>query len=336
MRPLFVAEVSANHLGDLDRALEIIEVFAKAGANAIKFQTYTANSMTLDIQKFSVESDHVLWGGRKLFDLYQEAHTPWDWHPKLFEKCLELNVIPFSSPFDIEAVELLESLDCALYKVASLESTHFPLIERIAQTKRPVIISTGATSWSELEEIVEFTKQVGITDLTLLVCTSSYPANPVDSHIARLKTISDSFNVKVGLSDHTLGIGVSVAAVALGATVIEKHVTLSRKDGGADSAFSLEPSEFEMLVREGNAAYDSIGSPEWKILDSESNSRLLRRSLYISSQVVAGELVTSENIKAIRPGGGLEPKYYKDILGMRFTKDCEIGTPLSFDIIDKS
>lgn len=330
---LFVAEVSANHLGSLERALEIVDAAAAAGASAIKFQTYTAETMTLDLDSFVVSEGHALWGQRKLYELYEEAHTPWEWHPILFDRCRELGVIPFSSPFDTTAVDFLESLDAPMYKIASLETGDHALIRKVAETGKPLLISTGATTWQEIEELVAVVQETGNDNLTLLVCTSSYPALPQDAHLRRIETIRDHFDVQVGFSDHTLGVGVSVAAIALGATVIEKHITLRRSDGGADAAFSLEPEEFSTLVREGQSAFSALGSPEWSMQDSEKESRRLRRSLYVVADVKTGDLVTAENLRAIRPGAGAPPKFYEFYLGKRFAKDVSRGTPMIQDLV---
>jgi N-acetylneuraminate synthase len=331
---LFIAEVSANHLGSLDRAKEIVRQAALSGATAVKFQTYTADTMTLKINDFSVSSEHQLWGGKNLYELYREAYTPWDWHAELFARCRALNVIPFSSPFDSTAVDFLESLEAPMYKIASLETSDHALIRKVASTGKPVIISTGATEWDEVASLVEVFKDSGNTDLTLLVCTSSYPADPADAHIARMKTLRDAFNVKVGLSDHTLGIGVSIAAIALGATAIEKHITIKRSDGGADSAFSMEPHEFTELVVQGNFAFQSIGSAEWAINDSEKESRRLRRSLYVVKDVCIGDLATIENVRAIRPGYGASPSILSNILGKKFAQDCNKGTPFDSSMVE--
>jgi len=249
----FIAEVSANHLGSLDRAKDIVLAAAKAGATSVKFQTYTADTMTLDLDlpEFKVSDEHTLWGGRRLYSLYEEAHTPWEWHKELFDLSRSLGLTPFSSPFDLTAVAFLESLDAPMYKIASLETGDHRLIRAVAETGKPLVISTGATEWNEIGELVEVVAKAGNSDLTLLVCTSSYPSDPADSHLRRIETLRNTFGVKVGLSDHTLGIGVSIGAIALGATAIEKHLTLRRSDGGADGAFSMEPEEFATLVREG-------------------------------------------------------------------------------------
>jgi len=325
---LFIAEISANHLGSLERAKNLVREAARIGATAVKFQTYTADTMTLNIQEFSVSEGHELWGGKRLYELYREAHTPWNWHQELFKLSRDLGLIPFSSPFDLSAVEFLESLDCPMYKIASLETGDHALIRAAALTGKPLIISTGATEWDEIVELVKVVHETGNKNLTLLVCTSSYPAVPTDAHIRRIQEIREKLDVKVGLSDHTLGIGVSLAAIGLGAVAIEKHLTLRRSDGGADSAFSMEPSEFQNLVSEGKDAFQALGDKNWTIQDSEKESRRLRRSLYIVKDIKAGEILTAENIRAIRPGEGCSPKYYDQLLGKRFKNDAKMGTPL--------
>lgn len=330
---IFVAEVSANHLGNLQRAKEIVKLAAESGATAVKFQTYTAQTMTLNLDSLVVSEGHQLWGSRKLFDLYEEAHTPWEWHVELFDLARELDVIPFSSPFDASAVDFLESLGAPMYKIASLETGDLSLIRKVAETGKPVIISTGATTWQEIEDAVSTVRDTGNSNLTLLVCTSSYPADPVDAHINRIQTLRDAFGLEVGISDHTLGIGVSIAAIALGATVIERHITLRRSDGGADAAFSLEPEEFAMLVREGKEARNALGDPTWSMQDSEKESRRLRRSLYVVQDVKQGDLVTAENVRAIRPGGGAPPKYYDSFLGGIFNADVTAGTPMDSELL---
>lgn len=329
----FIAEVSANHLGSLERARELVIQAAQAGATAVKFQTYTADTMTLDLPHFSVTKGHQLWGGRTLYSLYEEAHTPWEWHEELFALSRKLGVLPFSSPFDLTAVKFLESLNAPMYKIASLETGDHALIKAVAETGKPIIISTGATELEEIEELVEVVKQVGNQKLTLLLCTSSYPAVPADSNLNRISLLREKFNCEIGLSDHTLGIGVSVAAIALGATTIEKHFTLKRSDGGADSAFSLEPDEFAQLVVEGTNALLSLGESDWRIQDSEMESRRLRRSLYITQDVKAGDIVSEQNVRAIRPGDGVKPKFLAQVLGKKFNADLKMGTPLSLDYI---
>ena len=338
-KPEFIAEVSANHLGSIDRAKQIVLAASKAGATAVKFQTYTADTMTLNIdsQIFRVSGDHKLWGGSKLHDLYRSAYTPWEWHSELFTLCRDLGVKPFSSPFDATAVEFLESLDAPMYKIASLETGDLELIKLVAETGKPLIISTGATEWDEIEDLVNVVKKTGNNDLTLLVCTSSYPSIPADAHLKRIATLQEYFGLKIGVSDHTLGIGVSIAAIALGATVIEKHLTLSRDDGGFDGAFSMEPHEFELLVKEGNSAFESLGRSEWLIQDSELESRRLRRSLFIVKNVKKGDVISSENIRAIRPGNGCSPKHLSNLIGKYFAADYELGTPMeiSFAVNEK-
>ena len=332
--PIFIAEISANHLGSLERAKKLVLAAAKAGATAVKFQTYTADTMTLDIDDFKVSDDHELWGGRRLYSLYQEAYTPWEWHSELFGLCRSLNVLPFSSPFDLSAIELLESLNAPMYKIASLESGDFQLIRSVAETGKPLIISTGATEWNEIEDLVGVVQKAGNKDLTLMVCTSSYPSNPADAHLNRIATLRNYFGVKVGISDHTLGIGVSLAAIALGATAIEKHITLRRSDGGADGAFSMEPEEFEMLVKEGTSAFQALGNSEWSMQESEKESRRLRRSLYVVKDVKAGDVVTIENVRAIRPGDGCAPKLLEEMLGKKFRSSHKIGTPMQLGLAE--
>jgi pseudaminic acid synthase len=330
----FVAEISANHGGSFDRAQSLVRKAAESGATAVKFQTYTPDTMTLNFENFFVSKEHELWGGRNLYELYSSAHTPWDWHQDLFDLSYEVGIVPFSTPFDLTALKFLEKLDCPMYKIASLETSDHRLIQATASTGKPIIISTGATEWQEIIELVEVVKRTGNTDLTLLLCTSSYPAKPKDAHLKRLDLIRQEFDVKVGVSDHTLGIGVSIAAIGLGAQVIEKHLTLKRSDGGLDSAFSLEPDEFQSLVREGKIASESLGNSEWSIGESEKESRSLRRSLYIVQNVVAGDIVTADNVRAIRPGQGCSPKFFDSIMGKRFKKNSIIGTPLSLEDLE--
>jgi N-acetylneuraminate synthase len=309
-----------------------VKAAADAGATAVKFQTYKPQTMTLDIPEFSVVNDHPLWGGRRLYDLYREAQTPWEWHGELFAYAGSLGLIPFSSPFDLTAIDFLESLNTPMYKIASLETGDHRLIRAAAETGKPIIISTGATEWVEIEDLVKVVHATGNSDLTLMLCTSSYPSDPRDGHLNRIHKLKDEFGCKVGLSDHTLGIGVSIAAIALGVSAIEKHLTLRRSDGGADSAFSMEPEEFAELVNEGNAAADSLGSSAWNIQASEQESRRLRRSLYIVEDVIAGDFVSNKNIRAIRPGGGAPPCLIESLIGRRFKSNYKIGTPVTEDL----
>lgn len=331
--PLFIAEISANHLGSLDRAHTLIDEAAKAGASAVKFQTYTPDTMTHPKIKYAIESEHVLWGSRNLYDLYKEAMTPWEWHRELFEHSHQVGVIPFSSPFDLSAVEFLETLDAPMYKIASLESSDLELIKAVAATGKPTIMSTGATEWHEIEKGVETFKNFSRAKLTLLVCTSSYPADPKDANIARMENLRNHFNVSVGISDHTLGIGVSLAAVVLGAEAIEKHLTLKRIDGGADAAFSMEPHEFAQLVSEGLSAQQAIGSSDWKLMPSENSSRALRRSLFVVNNVKQGEQLNLTNVKSLRPALGEHPSLLPELVGKIFTQDVESGTPLRNDML---
>jgi len=333
---MFIAEISANHLGSFSRAKDLVLAAIAAGATAVKFQTYTAKTMTIDsdLSDFKISPEHKLWGGRKLYDLYEEAHTPWEWHQELFQLCHSNGVIPFSTPFDLTAVDFLESLNTPMYKISSMETSDHALIRRVAETGKPLIISTGATHWDEVVDLVEVVQSTKNTNLTLLVCTSSYPADPKDANLRRMALLKEHFDCKVGLSDHTLGIGVSVAAIALGASAIEKHFTLRRSDGGADAAFSMEPSEFQNLVEEGNSAYSALGSATWSTQISEYESRRIRRSLYIVTDVRRGDPVTAQNVRAIRPGGGYSPKFLEDVIGKRFRGDYKAGTPVAPDLIE--
>jgi N-acetylneuraminate synthase len=334
--PLVVAEVSANHHGSLSNALQLIRAISEAGATHVKFQTYTADTMTLDVDSpaFRIGDDHELWGGRSLYSLYQEAHTPWEWHAELFQESRQLGLVPFSSPFDMTAVDFLESLSPELYKVASMEIGDVPLIRRIAQTGRPMVISTGTATLDEVDDAVTAAQGAGCRDITLLLCTSSYPARPVDAHLERLAVLRERYGLPIGLSDHTMGTAVSVAATALGAVLIERHVTLRRADGGPDGFFSLEPEELTRLVNETRAAYEALGDRRWRTIESESTSRALKRSLYISQDCKAGDVLTPVNVRSIRPSGGLAPKHYDEIIGRRLRADAARGTPLTWDMLD--
>lgn len=331
---LFVAELSANHNGSFDRAINLVEAASKSGASAIKLQTYKPETMTLNKREFKVSTDHSLWGGVNLFKLYSEAMTPWEWHSELFNKARDLGLVAFSSPFDRTAVDFLEQLDCPIYKIASLETGDLDLIGYAASTGKPLIISTGATELDEIDAAIKAAKSGGCKDITLLVCTSSYPAVPKDAHLLRTKLLQKKFNVQIGLSDHTLGISVSLAAIALGATVIEKHFTLSRLDGGHDSQFSLEPSEFGQLVKEGNIVSEALGNEKWNIQESENESRRLRRSLYILEDVKKGELATRENVGALRPNEGGPIGDLSSILGKAFKDDYRAGTSATVNCVE--
>ena len=333
--PFIITEMSGNHNQSLERALEIVEAAAKTGAHALKLQTYTADTMTLDISEgdFLISDPNSLWSGRTLYDLYQEAHTPWDWHKPIFDRCRELGLICFSTPFDATAVDFLEALDAPAYKIASFENTDLPLIHRVAATGKPMIISTGMATVAEIDEMVHAARNAGCEDLVLLKCTSTYPASPENTNVATIPHMRDLFDVQVGLSDHTMGVGASVAAVALGATVIEKHFTLRRSDGGVDSTFSLEPEEMKALVVETERAWQSLGHIQYGPTEKEKASLVFRRSLYVAEDIKAGDAFTNENLKVIRPGYGLEPKFYSTFLGKRVLKSVARGTPVSWDLL---
>lgn len=334
--PFVIAEMSGNHNGDLDRALAIVDAVADSGAQSLKIQTYTADTITIDVDgpQFRVEEQHGLWGGRTLYQLYDEAHTPWDWHQPIFERARERGLVPFSSPFDPTAVEFLEGLGVELYKTASAEIVDLPLIRRVAHTGKPIVMSTGMASIQEIAAAVDAAEGAGCTDLVLLVCTASYPADPADARLHNIGLLADAFEVPVGLSDHTLGVGVSVAAVALGAVCLEKHVTLDRTDGGVDSAFSLEPAELARLRSESEAAWQAARSPRHiGPTESEQSVLRLRRSLYVVEDVRAGDKVTERNVRSIRPAGGLPPDEISTVLGRRFIRDVSRGTPLAWDLV---
>lgn len=333
--PFIIAEMSGNHNQSLERALEIVEQAAKAGAHALKIQTYTADTMTLDSDQkgFTIDDPKSLWKGKSLHRLYQEAYTPWEWHETIFERCRELGIIGFSTPFDATAVDFLETLDVPMYKIASFENTDIPLIRKVAATGKPMIVSTGMATAAELDETVRAAREAGCKDLILLKCTSTYPASPEDSNILTIPHIRELFQTQVGVSDHTMGVGVAVASVALGATVIEKHFTLRRADGGVDSTFSLEPHEFQSLVVESERAWQSLGKVAYGPTEKEINSLQFRRSLYVVEDLQAGDVLTERNLKAIRPGFGLPPRYYDSLLGKKVTRDVQRGTPMSWELL---
>lgn len=333
--PFIIAEMSGNHNQSLDRALEIVEAAAKAGAHALKIQTYTADTMTLDLSRgeFYIDDPESLWKGKSLYDLYKEAYTPWEWHRPIFDRCRELGIIGFSTPFDETAVEFLESLDVACYKIASFENIDIPLIRKVASTGKPMIISTGMATVSELDETVRAAREADCEDIILLKCTSTYPATPENSNLITLPHMRDLFRCQVGLSDHTTGIGVAVAGVAMGATVIEKHFTLSRADGGVDAAFSLEPEEMRALVIECERAWQSLGKISYGPTEKEKLSLQYRRSLYVALDMKMGEVFTRENLRAVRPGFGLPPKYYEYLIGKKVKEDVKKGTPVTWDIV---
>lgn len=333
--PFVAAEMSGNHNGDLGRALAIVDAIAETGAPAIKLQTYTADTITIDADgpAFRISDDHGLWGGRNLYSLYEEAHTPWEWHEPIFARAREHGMIPFSSPFDATAVDLLEDLGAEVYKIASLEIGDIPLLRKVARTGKPVILSTGAADASDVDLAVSTIRAEGNDQIAVLGCTSSYPATAEASNLRTIPVLADTWKVVSGLSDHTKGIGVSVAAVAFGAAVLEKHVTLRRADGGVDSDFSLEPDELKALVNESYAAWLALGEVHVGPTKSEAESQRLRRSLFVVEDVRAGDPVTAQNVRSIRPAGGLEPRYYDVVIGRTFSRDVSRGTPLNWDLV---
>lgn len=332
--PFIIAEMSGNHNQSLDRALALVDEAAKAGAQALKIQTYTADTMTLDLRRdeFMVNDPKSLWYGSTLYELYTKASTPWEWHKPIFDRCRQRGLIGFSTPFDASAVDFLESLDTPLYKVASFENIDLPLIKKIAVTGKPMIISTGMATTGEIQEALDAARSNGCRDVVILKCTSSYPASPAESNLNTIPDMRKLFKVHVGLSDHTLGIGVAVASVALGSEVIEKHFTIARSDGGVDSQFSLEPKELAALVSESRSAWQSRGGIHYGPTASEQGSLAFRRSLYIVKDLKAGDALTPENLRAIRPGRGLPPKQLEKLLGRKVNRDVPKGTPASWDL----
>ena len=333
--PFIIAEMSGNHNQSLDRALEIVDAAASAGAHALKIQTYTPDTMTINLneREFHISDENSLWKGKSLYDLYGEAHTPWEWHEKIFRRAKDHGLVPFSSPFDATAVDFLENLGVEIYKIASFENTDIPLIQKVASTGKPIIISTGMATVAELDESVRAARESGCNDLILLKCTSTYPALPINSNINTIPHLQELFKCQVGLSDHTLGVGASIASVALGATVIEKHFTLDRNDGGVDSAFSLDPDDLSTLVDETNSAWQSLGEINYGISESEKSSLQFKRSLYIVKDMKKGQIITKSDIRAIRPGLGLPPKYIEKFIGKTIKNNIKKGTPLSWDLI---
>lgn len=334
-RPYLIAEMSGNHNHSLDRALAIVEAAAHAGADALKLQTYTADTMTLNIDApgFVIEDKNSLWAGRQLYDLYEEAHTPWEWHAPIMKRAAELGMHCFSTPFDDTAVDFLQSLNVPAYKIASFECTDLPLIRKVASTGKPMIISTGMATLGEIDEAVRTAREGGCDQIVLLKCTSTYPATPENTNVATIPHIREAFGCEVGLSDHTMGCGASVAAVAMGAVLIEKHFTLRRADGGVDSTFSLEPEEFAMLRTETERGWQSVGRVTYGTSPAEAGSRVFRRSLYISADVKAGDVLTAQNMRIIRPGYGLPPRFYDTFLGKRVARDAAVGTPVSWELL---
>ncbi|MDF0497932.1 pseudaminic acid synthase [Bradyrhizobium yuanmingense] len=336
--PFIIAEMSGNHNQSLERALAIVEAAAKVGAHALKLQTYTADTMTLALARdeFFIDNPDSLWKGRSLHELYQQAYTPWEWHGPIFERARSLGMIPFSTPFDASAVDFLEGLDVACYKIASFENTDLPLIRKVAATGKPMIISTGMATVADIDETVRAARAAGCQQLVLLKCTSTYPATPSDTNLMTIPHMRSLFGCEVGLSDHTFGIGASVASVALGATVIEKHFTLARADGGVDSTFSMEPAEMAALVVETKRAWLALGQVYYGLTEKERESLVFRRSLYVAEDLAPGDVLTEQNLRIIRPGLGLPPKYFETLLGKRVGRAVRRGTPMSWDLLSSA
>ncbi len=333
--PFIIAEMSGNHNQSLERALEIVEAVARSGAHALKIQTYTPDTMTIDLdeREFHISDPESLWKGTSLYKLYVEAYTPWEWHKPIFDRSRELGLIAFSTPFDATSVDFLETLDVPCYKIASFENTDLPLIRRVAATGKPLIISTGMATVAELDETARAAREAGCKDLILLKCTSTYPATAENTNILTIPHLRELFGCEVGLSDHTMGLGVSVASVALGASVIEKHFTLNRADGGVDSAFSMEPGEMAQLVAETERAWQALGQISYGPIEAEKKSLLYRRSLYIVQDIKSGYVLTKENVRAIRPGLGLPSKYLDILIGRTVNRDLQKGTALTWEVI---
>ena len=335
-KPFIVAEMSGNHNQSLSRALKIVEKAAECGADAIKLQTYRADTMTLKSNKkeFMITDKKSIWKNESLYDLYNKAHTPWDWHVPIMKKAREKGIICFSAPFDTTAVEFLEDLDCPAYKIASFENNHYPLIEKVAKTGKPIIISTGMASYEELKNVLKIIKQNKCKNFMLLKCTSAYPSSPKETNLKTIVDMKKKFKCPIGLSDHTLGIGSSIGAISFGACLIEKHFTLDRSDGGVDSSFSMDPTELKLLVEESERAWESIGQISYGPTKSELKSLKYRRSIYFSKDILKGEKITETNIKIIRPAYGLEPKYFSKIIGKRVNKNIISGKKVTWGDFD--
>ncbi|MET3900830.1 pseudaminic acid synthase [Devosia sp. UYZn731] len=334
-RPFIIAEMSGNHNQSLDRALAIVDAAARSGAQALKLQTYTADTITLDVRggAFEIEDKNSLWTGKNLHDLYKQAYTPWEWHKPIMDRARSHGMACFSSPFDETAVDFLDDLGVPAFKIASFENNHLPLIRKAAATGKPLIISTGMATLAELDEAVRAARGAGCKDLVLLKCTSTYPATPANTNVLTIPHMRSLFGCEIGLSDHTMGVGVSVAAVAHGATVIEKHFTLSRAEGGVDSSFSLEPDELTSLVIETERAWQGLGAVKYGPTEAEQKSLIFRRSIYIAEDVAAGDIFTSTNLRIVRPGNGLAPRFYDQVLGRTAKTAMRKGTPLDWDCL---
>lgn len=332
-KPFIIAEMSGNHNQSIERALAIVEAAAAAGADAIKLQTYTADTMTVK-GALTITDKNSLWEGQELYQLYQKAYTPWEWHQTIFDRARQLGMIAFSSPFDASAVDFLETLDVPAYKIASFENTDHPLLKKVAKTGKPVIMSTGVANLADIDEAVRVLRENGCKELILLKCTSTYPATPDTCNLRTIPHLANMFeDTLVGLSDHTMGISIPLVAISLGACVIEKHFTLKRSDGGVDSAFSLEPQEFKSLVIESERAFQALGKVKYGIQKIETNSRKFKRSVYVVKDVMPGEILTEENLRVIRPGNGLEPKYFETIVGKKASTHLKAGTPMTWQLV---
>lgn len=325
--------MSGNHNQSLERALSIVDAAAQCGAHALKLQTYTADTITMR-GAYTIEDKNSLWAGSELYELYQQAYTPWEWHKPIFDRARSLGMDAFSSPFDETAVDFLETLDVPLYKIASFENTHHPLLRKVARTGKPVIMSTGVASFDDITESVEVLKTAGCKEIILLKCTSTYPATPENTNLLTIPHMRDQWQCEIGLSDHTMGIGVALAAVGLGVRVIEKHFTLNRADGGVDSAFSMEPHEMKALVDESFKAYQALGRIQTDVQKVEEKSLLYKRSIYAGKDIAAGEILSDSNLKIIRPALGLAPKHWENVQGKKAKSAIKAGQPLSWDMID--
>jgi pseudaminic acid synthase len=335
-KPFVIAEMSGNHNQSLDRAFALVDAAAEAGAHALKLQTYTADTITFNSKsdEFVIKDENSIWKNQNLHQLYQQAYTPWEWHKPIFDRAKSLGMLAFSSPFDLTSVEFLESLDVPCYKIASFENTDHILLKRVAQTGKPVIMSTGVSSIADIQESVKVLRANGCTELVLLKCTSTYPATPESTNLRTIPHMRELYNCQVGLSDHTMGIGASVAAVALGAVVLEKHFTLRRADGGVDSTFSLEPEELKNLVIESERAFLAMGKVNYELSEKEQKSLQFKRSLYVVEDMKMGDLFTPQNVRSIRPAHGLHTRYYEDIITKKASKDIQAGTALAWGLIN--
>ena len=333
--PFVIAEMSANHGKSLDHALKVVDFAAAQGVDAIKIQTYKPDTMTLNLDKkdFLIIDEKSLWNGRTLYDLYQEAHTPWEWHEAIFDRAKKNKILYLSTPFDRTAVDFLETFDVPCYKIASFENNDLDLIRYVASKGKPLIISTGMATLSELEDIVLTVRQAGCREVALLKCNSNYPADSSNANLLTIPNLKSIFNCEVGLSDHSMGVGVALASVAIGATIIEKHFTISRGDGGVDSSFSMEPNEMGYLVSESKKAWKAIGKVQYGPTESEIKSLRFKRSIYIVKNIKKNEILTRDNLRVIRPGFGIEPKFLDIIIGMKVNSDIKVGTPLTWDLI---